>query len=81
MELVVALAVGVVVGLSLGTLGAGGSVLTVPALVYLLGESPPAANSLPSGSGALPSATSDRVFRVMLTSATRSNSARESAGR
>ena len=45
MELVVALAVGVVVGLSLGTLGAGGSVLTVPALVYLLGESPPAATT------------------------------------
>ena len=45
MELVVALAVGVVVGLSLGTLGAGGSVLTVPALVYLLGESPQAATT------------------------------------
>jgi uncharacterized membrane protein YfcA len=45
MEPVVALAVGVVVGLSLGTLGAGGSVLTVPALAYLLGQSPPAATT------------------------------------
>ncbi|HTJ72474.1 MAG TPA: sulfite exporter TauE/SafE family protein [Actinospica sp.] len=33
-----ALAVGLVIGLSLGALGGGGSILTVPALVYLLGE-------------------------------------------
>jgi uncharacterized membrane protein YfcA len=32
------LAVGLVIGLSLGALGGGGSILTVPALVYLLGE-------------------------------------------
>jgi hypothetical protein len=35
-----ALPVGVVIGLSLGALGGGGSILTVPALVYLLGQSP-----------------------------------------
>jgi hypothetical protein len=31
------------IGLSLGSLGGGGSILTVPALVYLVGQSPPAA--------------------------------------
>ena len=35
-----ALPIGIVIGLSLGALGGGGSILTVPALVYLLGESP-----------------------------------------
>jgi len=34
-----ALPVGLLIGLSLGALGGGGSILTVPALVYLLGES------------------------------------------
>lgn len=37
MEIAVALAVGIVVGIVLGLLGAGGSLLTVPALVFLLG--------------------------------------------
>jgi uncharacterized membrane protein YfcA len=39
---VIALAVpiGLVIGLSLGALGGGGSILTVPALVYLLGQTP-----------------------------------------
>ncbi len=37
------LALGFVIGLSLGLLGGGGSILTVPALVYLLGVSPQAA--------------------------------------
>lgn len=32
--------VGLIVGLAVGSLGAGGSILTVPALVYLLGQSP-----------------------------------------
>ncbi|MFF9038138.1 sulfite exporter TauE/SafE family protein [Streptomyces sp. NPDC014892] len=41
--LVLALAAGAVVGLSLGALGGGGSVLTVPALVCLLGFAPAAA--------------------------------------
>ncbi|MFD2420316.1 sulfite exporter TauE/SafE family protein [Amycolatopsis pigmentata] len=40
MNLLLALPVGLVIGLSLGALGAGGSILTVPALVYLLGQSP-----------------------------------------
>lgn len=38
--LVLAIAVGLLIGLSLGALGGGGSILTVPALVYLLGQSP-----------------------------------------
>ena len=38
--LILALAAGGVVGLALGGLGGGGSMLTVPALIYLLGFSP-----------------------------------------
>ncbi len=38
--LAIAIAVGAIIGLSLGALGGGGSILTVPALVYLLGQSP-----------------------------------------
>jgi uncharacterized membrane protein YfcA len=34
-----ALPIGILIGLSLGALGGGGSILTVPALVYLLGQS------------------------------------------
>ncbi len=34
------LALGFAIGLSLGLLGGGGSILTVPALVYLVGQSP-----------------------------------------
>ncbi|WP_329341823.1 sulfite exporter TauE/SafE family protein [Streptomyces sp. NBC_00663] len=41
--LVLALLAGALVGLALGALGAGGSILTVPALIYLLGFSPAAA--------------------------------------
>jgi len=33
-----AVALGLLIGLSLGALGGGGSILTVPALVYALGE-------------------------------------------
>ena len=40
MTLAVALGLGALIGLSLGALGGGGSILTVPALVYALGESP-----------------------------------------
>lgn len=36
---------GLLIGLSLGALGGGGSILTVPALVYLLGQSPRAATT------------------------------------
>jgi len=37
------LLLGFSIGLSLGLLGGGGSILTVPALVYLVGQSPQAA--------------------------------------
>lgn len=37
---ILAIPVGVLIGLSLGALGGGGSILTVPALVYLLGQGP-----------------------------------------
>ena len=37
--------VGLVIGLSLGALGGGGSILTVPALVYLLGQEPSTATT------------------------------------
>jgi uncharacterized protein len=40
-----ALPTGILIGLSLGALGGGGSILTVPALVYLLGESPHSATT------------------------------------
>lgn len=40
MVLVLAVAAGLLVGLSLGSLGGGGSILAVPVLVYLLGQSP-----------------------------------------
>ncbi|KES04403.1 hypothetical protein BU52_25700 [Streptomyces toyocaensis] len=43
--LVLALVAGAVVGLALGALGGGGSVLAVPALIYLLGFSPAAATT------------------------------------
>jgi uncharacterized membrane protein YfcA len=38
--ILVAIVAGVLIGTSLGALGGGGSILTVPALVYLLGQSP-----------------------------------------
>jgi uncharacterized membrane protein YfcA len=40
-----ALLLGTIIGLSLGMLGGGGSILTVPALVYVLGQDPHAAVS------------------------------------
>jgi uncharacterized membrane protein YfcA len=43
--IVIALAAGVLVGLSLGALGGGGSILTVPVLVYLLHLAPHAATT------------------------------------
>lgn len=43
--LVLALIAGAVVGIALGALGGGGSVLAVPALIYLLGFSPSAATT------------------------------------
>ncbi|HEU5474920.1 MAG TPA: sulfite exporter TauE/SafE family protein [Actinophytocola sp.] len=38
--LLVALPAGLLIGLTLGVLGAGGSILTIPVLVYLLGQDP-----------------------------------------
>ncbi|MFD9094846.1 sulfite exporter TauE/SafE family protein [Streptomyces collinus] len=43
--LLLALAAGAVIGLALGALGGGGSVLAVPALIYLLGFTPVAATT------------------------------------
>lgn len=43
--LALAIPLGLLVGLSLGALGGGGSILTVPALVYLLGQSPTTATT------------------------------------
>lgn len=40
-----AVPLGLLIGLSLGALGGGGSILTVPALVYVLGEDPRAATT------------------------------------
>lgn len=45
MTLALTLSLGVVIGLSLGALGGGGSILTVPALVFALGESAQAATT------------------------------------
>ncbi len=42
---ILALAIGAVIGMSLGALGGGGSILTVPALVYVLGQTPHAATT------------------------------------
>jgi len=38
--MLLATVLGALIGLALGTLGGGGSILTVPALVYLLGQNP-----------------------------------------
>ncbi|HEY9437662.1 MAG TPA: sulfite exporter TauE/SafE family protein [Streptomyces sp.] len=43
--LVLALVAGAVIGLALGALGGGGSILAVPALIYLLGFSPVSATT------------------------------------
>jgi len=43
--LVLAIPIGLLIGLSLGALGGGGSILTVPALVYLLGQDTQAATT------------------------------------
>jgi len=42
---VIAVPAGLLIGLSLGALGGGGSILTVPALVYLLHQRPHAATT------------------------------------
>jgi uncharacterized protein len=42
-DLTLSLALGFAIGVSLGLLGGGGSILTVPALVYIIGQTPQAA--------------------------------------
>lgn len=42
-QILLDLGLGLLIGLSLGLLGGGGSILTVPALVYLVGQTPQAA--------------------------------------
>ncbi|MER6257594.1 sulfite exporter TauE/SafE family protein, partial [Streptomyces sp. NPDC001584] len=66
--LILALAAGAVTGLALGALGGGGSVLAVPALIYLLGFTPAAATTASliivtatSAAALLPHATSGNV--------------------
>lgn len=44
-QLIWVVPLGLIVGLALGSLGGGGSILTVPALVYLLGQTPAAATT------------------------------------
>jgi uncharacterized membrane protein YfcA len=63
-----ALAAGLMIGLSLGALGGGGSILAVPALVYLLGQSPHQATTasllvvgIAAGAGAVTHARAGRV--------------------
>ena len=45
MTTVVVLGLGLVIGFGLGALGGGGSILTVPALVYVVGTDPKAATT------------------------------------
>ena len=45
MTVVLLVGLGLLIGLTLGALGGGGSILTVPALVYAVGESPRAATT------------------------------------
>lgn len=68
MQLLWVIPLGLAVGIALGSLGGGGSILTVPALVYLLGQSPAAATTgsliivgLTSAVGAIPHARAGNV--------------------
>jgi uncharacterized membrane protein YfcA len=72
-SLLLAVLAGVLIGLSLGALGGGGSILAVPVLVYLLGESPAQATT---GSLVVVGVTS----LVSAVAATRSGSARPARG-
>src|SRR6266516_193835 len=66
--MLLAIGVGLLIGLSLGALGGGGSILAVPALVYLLGQSPHQATATSllvvggaAGAGAIIHARAGRV--------------------
>ncbi|HET8716829.1 MAG TPA: sulfite exporter TauE/SafE family protein [Nocardioidaceae bacterium] len=73
MSLLLAVLAGVLIGLSLGALGGGGSILAVPVLVYLLGEPPAQATT---GSLVVVGVTS----LVSAVAATRNGSARPARG-
>ncbi len=70
MTLVLAVGSGALIGLSLGALGGGGSILAVPVLVYALGQSPaqaPTGSLLVGGVTALIGAvTAHRAGNVLL---------------
>ncbi|HEX7189097.1 MAG TPA: sulfite exporter TauE/SafE family protein [Actinomycetes bacterium] len=70
MTLVLVLAAGAVIGLSLGALGGGGSILAVPVLVYLLGQSPAQATTgslvLVGGTSVVGALTAYRMGHVLL---------------
>ncbi|MDN4172006.1 sulfite exporter TauE/SafE family protein [Nocardioides sp. SOB77] len=70
MTLVLALAAGAVIGLSLGALGGGGSILAVPVLVHLLGQSPAQATTgslaVVGVTSLIAAATAHRAGRVLL---------------
>lgn len=68
MTLLGLIAVGLVIGLTMGALGGGGSVLTVPALIYLFDQSPAAATTaslaivgISAGAGVIGHARARRV--------------------
>lgn len=68
--LVVAVVAGALLGLSLGTLGGGGSILAVPVLVHLLGQTPAQATTgslvVVGVSSLLAAVTARRAGRVLL---------------
>lgn len=68
--LVVAVVAGTLLGLSLGTLGGGGSILAVPVLVHLLGQTPAQATTgslvVVGVSSLLAAVTARRAGRVLL---------------
>ena len=59
MQLLIDVLLGFSIGISLGLLGGGGSILTVPALVYVVGQSPQAAVTATSESEARPRTIAD----------------------
>ena len=70
--MLLALGLGVLIGLVIGALGGGGSILTVPALVFVVGLSAQAATTLMSTPirvsvfGWMPSATLRRMIAPVL---------------
>jgi uncharacterized membrane protein YfcA len=83
MSLLLAVAAGALIGLSLGALGGGGSILAVPVLVYLLDQS---ANQATTGSlvvvattSLIGAVTAHRAGHVLLGPGSRSASSRSAA--